>query len=133
MASLSTCHLGLWLGWQILLNLVKLLKHVEDEWGLPLYVGDRDDVGASEIGGFDNGDNVVVCLMRQFIDDSELMTTALGSIKPLPKYIFVLLDSPNLHPFAHVYSNCSYKTLPPSRSSEALMHDSDVSLMRYQC
>ena len=23
-ASLSTCHLGLWLGWQILLNLVKL-------------------------------------------------------------------------------------------------------------
>ena len=30
--------------------------------------------------------------MRQFIDDSELMTTALGSIKPLPKYIFVLLD-----------------------------------------
>ena len=25
MASLSTCHLGLWLGWQILLNLVKLI------------------------------------------------------------------------------------------------------------
>ena len=25
MASLSTCHLGLWLGWQILLNLVKSL------------------------------------------------------------------------------------------------------------
>ena len=24
MASLSTCHLGLWLGWQILLNLVKV-------------------------------------------------------------------------------------------------------------
>ena len=23
MASLSTCHLGLWLGWQILLNFVK--------------------------------------------------------------------------------------------------------------
>ena len=23
MASMSTCHLGLWLGWQILLNLVK--------------------------------------------------------------------------------------------------------------
>ena len=64
-----------------------------------LYVGDRDDVGASKIGGFDNGDNVVVCLMRQFIDDSELMTKALGSIKPLPKYIFVLLD---VHPiFIH--------------------------------
>ena len=26
MASLSTCHLGLWLGWQILLNLVKRHK-----------------------------------------------------------------------------------------------------------
>ena len=26
MASLSTCHLGLWLGWQILLNLVKFKK-----------------------------------------------------------------------------------------------------------
>ena len=25
MASLSTCHLGLWLGWQILLNLVKYI------------------------------------------------------------------------------------------------------------
>ena len=25
MASLSTCHLGLWLGWQILLNLVNFL------------------------------------------------------------------------------------------------------------
>ena len=24
MASLSTCHLGLWLGWQILLNIVNL-------------------------------------------------------------------------------------------------------------
>ena len=28
MASLSTCHLGLWLGWQILLNLVKQKAHV---------------------------------------------------------------------------------------------------------
>ena len=27
MASLSTCHLGLWLGWQILLNLVKSLPY----------------------------------------------------------------------------------------------------------
>ena len=26
MASLSTCHLGLWLGWQILLNLVKVVQ-----------------------------------------------------------------------------------------------------------
>ena len=33
MASLSTCHLGLWLGWQILLNLLqdynKALKYVK--------------------------------------------------------------------------------------------------------
>ena len=30
MASLSTCHLGLWLGWQIFLNLVKsMLIHKE--------------------------------------------------------------------------------------------------------
>ena len=28
MASLSTCHLGLWLGWQILLNLVKSLYFI---------------------------------------------------------------------------------------------------------
>ena len=26
MASLSTCHMGLWLGWQILLNLRKVLE-----------------------------------------------------------------------------------------------------------
>ena len=32
----------------------------------------HDDVGASKIGGFDNGDKVVVCLIREFIDDSEL-------------------------------------------------------------
>ena len=34
MASLSTCHLGLWLGWQILLNLVKtsnLGRYAKDE------------------------------------------------------------------------------------------------------
>ena len=29
MASLSTCHLGLWLGWQILLNLVKDITAIE--------------------------------------------------------------------------------------------------------
>ena len=27
MASLSTCHLGLWFGWQILLNLVTFLQN----------------------------------------------------------------------------------------------------------
>ena len=36
--------------------------------------------------GFDNSDKVVVCLAREFIDDSEL------SGEPLPKYIFVLFD-----------------------------------------
>ena len=41
--------------------------------------------------------------------------------------------SSNLHPFSDVYSNCSWKTMPPSRSLEALMHDSNVSLMRYHC
>ena len=30
MASLSTCHLGLWLGWQLLLNLVKVLRKMLD-------------------------------------------------------------------------------------------------------
>ena len=29
MASLSTCHLGLWLGWQILLNLVKSSRKIQ--------------------------------------------------------------------------------------------------------
>ena len=33
MASLSTCHLGLWLGWQILLNLVKSITAHEDNQG----------------------------------------------------------------------------------------------------
>ena len=28
MVSLSTCHLGLWLGWQILLNLVNALYYI---------------------------------------------------------------------------------------------------------
>ena len=47
MASLSTCHLGLWLGWQILLNLVKLqLKSVmqneetQNCWGVGLHCVD---------------------------------------------------------------------------------------------
>ena len=38
MASLSTCHLGLWLGWQILLNLVKYLKSIlRKKSGLCIY------------------------------------------------------------------------------------------------
>ena len=32
MASLSTCHLGLWLGWQIFLNLVKSCNDCEIQW-----------------------------------------------------------------------------------------------------
>ena len=39
MASLSTCHLGLWLGWQILLNLVKYCCY---EWHKTML---RPDVG----------------------------------------------------------------------------------------
>ena len=39
MASLSTCHLGLWRGWQILLNLVKLLDTNVD--GVPDDYGDN--------------------------------------------------------------------------------------------
>ena len=35
MASLSTCHLGLWLGWQILLNLVKSCM-IDEESGYAL-------------------------------------------------------------------------------------------------
>ena len=50
----------------------QLLKIAEDGWGLRLYVGDRDDVGASKIRGFDNDDKVVVSSMREFIDDNEL-------------------------------------------------------------
>ena len=40
MASLSTCHLGLWLGWQILLNLVKSLADALSR--LPNPEHDRD-------------------------------------------------------------------------------------------
>ena len=78
----------------------RLLFQAEDEWGLRLYVGDRDDiVGASKmhnfVRSFESSDKVVVCLTREFIDDSDCMNylaTALGSSKPLPKYIFVLFD-----------------------------------------
>ena len=78
----------------------RLLLRAEDEWGLRLYVGDRDDiVGASKmhnfVRSFQSSDKVVVCLTREFIDDSDCMNylaTALDSSKPLSKYIFVLFD-----------------------------------------
>ena len=78
----------------------QLMKHAEDEWGLPLYVGDRDDVGGVSkmhnfVRGFESSDKVVVCLTREFVDDSDCMNylaTALDSSKPLFKYIFVLFD-----------------------------------------
>ena len=78
----------------------RLLPRAEDEWGLRLYVGDRDDIiGASKmhnfVRGFQSSDKVVVCLTREFIDDSDCMNylaTALDSSKPLSKYIFVLFD-----------------------------------------
>ena len=48
MASLSTCHLGLWLGWQILLNIVKLCPRSprEDmrEQYIPTMFSPRDDM-----------------------------------------------------------------------------------------
>ena len=77
-----------------------LLKHVEEQWGLLLYVGDRDDLGGASkmhnfVRGFRSSDKVVVCLTRDFIDDSDCMNylaTALDSSKPLSKLIFVLFD-----------------------------------------
>ena len=47
------------------------------------------------VRGFESSDKVVVCLTREFIDDSDCMNylaTALDSSKPLSKYIFVLFD-----------------------------------------
>ena len=78
----------------------RLLPRAEDEWGLRLYVGDRDDLGGASkmhnfVRGFQSSDKVVVCLTREFIDDSDCMNylaTALDSSKPLTKYIFVLFD-----------------------------------------
>ena len=78
----------------------RLLPRAEDEWGLRLYVGDRDDVGGASkihnfVSGFRNSDKVVVCLTREFIDDNDCMNylaTALDSSKSLSKYIFVLFD-----------------------------------------
>ena len=78
-----------------------LMKHAEKDWGLCLYVGDRDDEvgGASKmknfVRGFDGSDKVVVCLTREFIDDSDCMyylEMALNNHKPLTKYIFLLFD-----------------------------------------
>ena len=78
----------------------RLLPRAEDEWGLRLYVGDRDDIGGASkmhnfVRGFTSSDKVVVCLTREFIDDSDCMNylaTALDSSRPLSKYIFVLFD-----------------------------------------
>ena len=78
----------------------RLLPRAENEWGLRLYVGDRDDVGGASkmhnfVRGFESSDKLVVCLTREFIDDSDCMNylaTALESSKPLSKYIFVLFD-----------------------------------------
>ena len=78
----------------------RLLPRAEDDWGLRLYVGDRDDVGGASkmhnfVRGFESSDKLVVCLTREFIDDSDCMNylaTALDSSKPLSKYIFVSFD-----------------------------------------
>ena len=76
------------------------MKHAEDDWGLRLYIGDRDDVGGVSkmhnfVRGFESSDKVIVCLTRVFIDDGDCMNylaTALDSSKPLFNYIFVLFD-----------------------------------------
>ena len=78
----------------------RLRPRAENEWGLSLYVGDRDDVGGESkklnfISGFECSDKLVVCLTREFIHDIDCMyylTMALDSNKPLNKYIFVLFD-----------------------------------------
>ena len=78
----------------------RLLLRAEDEWGLRLYIGDRDDVGGASkmhnfVRGFESSDKLVVCLTQEFIDDTDCMNylaTALDSSKPLSKYIFVLFD-----------------------------------------
>ena len=78
----------------------RLLPRAENDWGLRFYVGDRDDiVGTSKmhnfVRSFQSSNKVVVCLTREFIDDSDCMNylaTALDSTKPLSKYIFVLFD-----------------------------------------
>ena len=78
----------------------RLLPRAEDEWGLSLYVGDRDDVGGASkihnfVNGFEGSDKMVVCLTREFIHDIDCMyylTMALDSNKPLNKYIFILFD-----------------------------------------
>ena len=47
------------------------------------------------VRGFESSDKLVVCLTREFIDDTDCMNylaTALDSSKPLSKYIFVLFD-----------------------------------------
>ena len=79
----------------------RLLPRAEDEWGLSLYVGDRDDVGGDPkikyfMSGFECSDKLVVCLTREFIHDIDCMyylTIALDSNKPLNKYIFILFDN----------------------------------------
>ena len=69
---------------------MQLVTREEDQWGLRLYFGDRDEVRVSKMHNFDNSDKLVVCLTREFIDDTNYLATAIDSTKPMPKYIFVL-------------------------------------------
>ena len=103
----------------------RLLPRAENDWGLRFYVGDRDDIaGASKmhnfVRGFQSSDKVVVCLTREFIDDSDCMNylaTALDSSKPLSKYIFVLFD--------HIQP-----TSVPRRLRQLLLPDSPCVMLR---
>ena len=69
MASLSTCHLGLWLGWQILLNLVKSnLGNNTDVWIMYLGIYDRESLPTL-------GNNTGVWIMYLGLYDREALPT----------------------------------------------------------
>ena len=90
--------------------------------------GSHDDVGASKIGRFDNGDKVVVCLMREFIDDSELHGDGARQHQTDAQVHICLVRRHPIFIHSPTSSATALERLPPSRSLEALMHDSDVSL-----
>ena len=42
---------------------MQLVTREEDQWGLRLYFGDRDEVRVSKMHNFDNSDKLVVCFL----------------------------------------------------------------------
>ena len=63
MASLSTCHLGLWLGWQILLNIKKINEHCSNvQFNVQMIVNVKeiqDIIHAMSIGKAPGYDSVI--------------------------------------------------------------------------